>query len=288
MFRKATKKKAKLRLAIDGPSGAGKTWTSLLLAAELGSRVAVIDTEHGSSELYSDAFDFDVCTLSPPYTPKSYRDAIKAAGEYDVIIIDSLSHAWSGEGGALEMVDRAARGGNKFTAWRDVTPEHNRLIDAILGSPAHIIATMRTKTEWVMEDNEKGKKVPRKIGTAPIQRAGMEYEFTVVGDMDQESHVMTVSKTRCRALDGYCRVPDAELAHTLKEWLEAGVEPAAERSTTPLEALMMRIDAIDSTATFEEMDQELRRVVPDMGMEKDDVRKISEAMRAKKESLADG
>jgi hypothetical protein len=236
-FTKATKKKAKLRLAIMSPSGYGKTYTALAIGTELGQRVAVIDTERGSSELYSGRFSFDVLNLDT-FSPQSYIDAIHAAEKagYDVLIIDSLSHGWSGIGGALEQVDNAAARStskNKFTAWREVTPLHNAMVDAILRSPMHIIATMRVKTEWVLEEDERGKKHPVKKGLQPIQRDGLEYEFTVVADM-HENHSMTVSKTRCEALDGKLfRKPGKDVADILVGWLNDGAEPGRQATPPP-------------------------------------------------------
>ena len=232
-FQKATKKKHRLRLALEGPSGGGKTMSALAIAAGLGKRVAVIDTERGSASLYSGKFAFDVCEL-PTFTPASYREAIKAAEDagYDVIVIDSLTHAWAGIGGALEMVDnaksRAGGGdGNAFTSgWRNVTPEWNRLVETILTSTAHIIVTMRTHMEYVLETqvgkDGKEKKVPKKVGMAPVIRKGMEYEFDVLAAMDSE-HNMVVSKTRLDVIDGQViHKPGAELAKTLLDWLNSG------------------------------------------------------------------
>ena len=164
-FRKAERSKARLRLGIGGPSGSGKTYSSLLIASGLGEKIAVIDTEHGSSELYADLFDYDVAVLTPPYTPEKYIHTIKEAEKqgYDVIIIDSLSHAWRGEGGMMDIHDSIAQAtGNSFTAWREVTPMHNRLVEALLQSPAHIIATLRAKQDYVIVE-EDGKSMVKKI-----------------------------------------------------------------------------------------------------------------------------
>lgn len=165
-FQKATKKKRKLRLAISGPSGSGKTYSALSIGCNLGKKVALIDTEGspesgGSAELYADFFDFD-CVVLPSYSPATYIDAIKSAGEegYEVIIIDSLSHAWFGAEGALEQVNKEmARSGsrNSYTAWRNVTPLHNALVQTILHSNAHVICTMRAKEKYVMEEDDKGR-----------------------------------------------------------------------------------------------------------------------------------
>lgn len=264
-FQKATKKKHRLRLALEGPSGGGKTMTALAIASGLGKRVAVIDTERGSASLYSGKFAFDVCEL-PTFTPASYREAIKAAEDagYDVIVIDSLTHAWAGIGGALEMVDnaksRAGGGdGNAFTSgWRNVTPEWNRLVETILTSTAHIIVTMRTHMEYVLETqvgkDGKEKKVPKKIGMAPVIRKGMEYEFDVLADMDSE-HNMVVSKTRLDVIDGQViHKPGAELAKTLLDWLNSGEDVPAKAivkhetpPVSPLENTLWTSTAEDKT-----------------------------------------
>lgn len=228
-FRRATKSQAKLRMAIMGPSGSGKTFTSLAVAATLASepgRVAVIDTEHGSASKYGDRFTFDVLELSD-YHPQQYIDAIHAAGEsdYEVLVIDSLSHAWNGSGGVLEIVDRAARRSesrNTFAAWRDATPLHNQLVEALLAVPLHLITTMRSKTEYVLERDERGKMTPRKIGLAPIQREGMEYEFDVVAEMDM-TNTLIVGKTRISRLTGkVIPSPGEALGKTLLDWLNDG------------------------------------------------------------------
>lgn len=236
-FKRATKKAARLRFAIGGPSGAGKTWTALAIASALGKRIAVIDTERGSASLYSDAFAFDVLDLGDHH-PERYVEAIHLAERegYEVIVIDSLSHAWMGKGGALEQVDIAAKkakSGNNFTAWRDVTPMHNALVDSMLSSSAHIIATLRAKTEWVLEDDGRGKKVPRKIGLAWVQRDGLEYEFTIVGDIDLD-HNLVVSKTRWSKLAGaVISKPNGDLGREILAWLNEGDAAPALTSAPP-------------------------------------------------------
>ncbi|EPZ47613.1 ATP-binding protein [Alicyclobacillus acidoterrestris] len=226
-FKKATKQQSRLRMGLIAPAGAGKTYTALSIGTNLGNRVAVIDTERGSASKYAGKFDFDVLELDT-YSPQNYIDAIHLAeaNGYEVLIIDSLSHAWMGKGGALEMVDKAAtrsQSRNTYFAWRDVTPLHNALIDAILQSPMHIIATMRAKTEYVIE-NINGKQVPKKIGLAPIQRDGMEFEFDIVADIDTD-HNMIVTKTRCDELaDAVINKPGKDVVDTIRNWLSDGVE----------------------------------------------------------------
>jgi hypothetical protein len=213
------------------------------LATQLGNgRVAGIDSEHESMRKYTGdspdgiPFEFDVLELKNN-APTAYTEAIVEAGRegYDVILVDSLSHAWVGEGGALELKDKA---GQSQTAWKDITPMHNRMIESILKSPAHVICTMRSKTDWVYDevvDERTGRKktVPRKVGLAPVQRPGMEYEFDLYGSMDW-SHILTISKSRCTALQDQTSVkPGAEFLAPLIAWLDAGVEPTKPKLVSP-------------------------------------------------------
>lgn len=231
MFKPATKVQSKLRLALYGPSGSGKTYTALRIAKGLGGRLAVIDTERGSASKYAgDLVSFDVLELDS-FAPATYVQAIQAADAlgYEVLVIDSLSHAWMGKDGALEQVDRAAKrssSGSSFNAWREVTPMHNALVEAILQSRCHIIVTMRSKTEYVLETNERGRQAPRKVGLAPVQRDGLEYEFDVVAALDDE-HNLVVHKTRCAALDRLVvQHAGEEVGQRLRAWLSDGaVQP---------------------------------------------------------------
>lgn len=258
MFRKAERKQAKLRLALCGPSGSGKTYSALLIAQGLapGGKVALIDTERGSGELYADLTEYDVAPLEPPYTPARYIELIRAAEQagYAALIIDSLSHAWTGEGGVLDMHDKAAaasRTSNRFAAWREVTPQHNALVDTLLGANLHLIGTMRTKTAYEVVDDD-GKKVPRKIGLAPIQRDGMEYEFTTVIDLSIDGHVATATKDRTRLFDGEHFVPTVETGARLLEWLSSGKDPVAEskRLLRLLKGQATKVDAVPSLTAW--------------------------------------
>jgi hypothetical protein len=227
-FRKATRKATKLKMALLGPSGSGKTYSAIQIARGLGDKIAMIDTENGSGEMYSDLCDYDVAPITAPFTPQKYIDAIREAGQagYDVLIIDSLSHAWAGTGGLLEEVDKRKAGQkNQFAAWRDVTPMHNSLVEAVLQSPCHIITTMRTKTAYDWEKDSSGKLKPVKVGLAPIQRDGLEYEFTLVLDIENEKHMATPSKDRTSLFDGQYFVPSPETGQQLKAWLESGETP---------------------------------------------------------------
>ena len=225
-FHKAERKKSRLRLAIAGPAGSGKTYSALLIAFGIGGKVAMIDTERGSGELYAHLGEYDVCEITSPFTPEKYIDAIHEAERagYGVIIIDSLSHAWAGEGGLLDIHGHIAdRSGNSWAAWRKVTPKHNQLVETMLQSRCHIIATMRSKMEYV-QVSENGKTTIKKVGMNPIQRDGMEYEFTLFLDIDQ-NHVAAASKDRTSLFDGKFFKPSIETGKTLIEWLERGALP---------------------------------------------------------------
>lgn len=227
-FQRAQRRKAKLRLAISGSSGSGKTYSSLLIAKGIGGKIAMIDTENGSGELYANLCDYDVMQIGAPFTVDKYVSAIseaEAAG-YDVLIIDSLSHAWNGPGGLLEQQsDLAATRykGNSWSAWRDITPQQNKLVQAILQSNLHSIATMRSKVEYIQTDDRKIKKV----GTAPVQRDGLEYEFTLMLDIDQETHKAAASKDRTSLFDGKTIVPNEAMGKELLDWLENGIDAPA-------------------------------------------------------------
>lgn len=237
-FKRATKEQAKLRLALIGPPGSGKTYTALKIARELGSRIAVIDSERGSAAKYADEFQFDHDVLEI-FSPNRYMAAINEAWRdgYNVLIIDSLSHAWMGKDGILETVDKVtarSKSRNAFTeGWREASPLHNQLVDTMLQANLHIIVTMRTKTEYVIEEVN-GKKVPRKVGLAPVQRDGLEYEFDVVADMEEAGERFIVTKTRCKALKGaVVREPGEDVAGVLKAWLTDGAPPAEPPAPPP-------------------------------------------------------
>lgn len=230
-IRKAERTKAKLRLGLAGPSGAGKTMSSLKLAKGItpAGRILMIDTERGSGDLYADLFDYDIITLQPPYKPEKYVEAIRAGEEagYDTIILDSLSHAWSDEGGILDQADKLSAGGNRFTVWAKLTPQHRSLVNAMLNSPAHIIATVRSKQDYAIDDDDRGKKTVKKLGLAPVQREGMEYEFTIFFDIDQD-HNARASKDRTNLFKDEVFTPSEKVGERILEWLNSGKEAAPE------------------------------------------------------------
>lgn len=231
-FRKAVKYEAKGRLAFIGPAGSGKTWTMLTaLRALIGptGRMAVIDTEHGSASKYADIFDFDVIELSS-FTGDAFMSNLKAAAAagYDAFGCDSLSHFWMGKDGALEFVDMAAkRHKDNMGGWKEFRPHERAMVDSILAAPLHVGITMRTKTEYVEEVNEStGKKQRRKIGLAPVQREGLDYEFDLVTYMDDDN-TMLVEKTRCVAYTGkVISKPAAKDFEPFRDWLKGAKAPS--------------------------------------------------------------
>jgi hypothetical protein len=196
-LQKAERKQAVIKLALQGPSGSGKTYSSLLLAYGLvrdWNKIALIDTENNSSHLYSHLGNYNVLSLSEPFSPERYIEAIEVCEkpEMKVIIIDSISPEWSGTGGILEI--HGGMLGNSFANWSKMTPRHNAFIQKILQSPSHIIATIRSKVDYVLTDKN-GKMVPEKIGLAGVAREGTDYEFSLVLELDIK-HQATASKDR--------------------------------------------------------------------------------------------
>jgi hypothetical protein len=245
-IKRAERRQARLRLGLTAPSGGGKTMSALLLAAGIvegtDGKIGLIDTERKSASLYSDVCEFDLIELSPPYSVERYQEAIdtfERAG-YAVCILDQISHAWSGPGGVLEFVDTLkAQSKNAMSPWAKATPAQNGFVDRMLRSNMHIIATMRSKSEWVIEEkliDGRKKNVPRKIGMQPVQREGIEYEFTVMLDIEVEGHTATASKDRSRLFEGQIVKLDRDWGRKLRAWLESGapiaIDPPAAAATS--------------------------------------------------------
>lgn len=246
-LKKAERKKAKLKLGMSAPSGGGKTLGALLIAfglmkekypklsdEELWEKIAIIDSENGSGELYVNLEkagvqigQYNAISLTPPFTPEKYTEAILLCHSegIEVAIIDSTTHLWAGQGGALEQQGNAAkRSGNSYTAWRDVTPALNKFVDSMLQTDIHIIATMRSKQEYVQEkDPTTGKTTVRKVGLNPVQRDGMEYEFTAFLEIDAE-HNAFGSKDRTGTVDQKYFKISIETGRDFMKWLESGVD----------------------------------------------------------------
>ena len=285
-FKKAVRSASKLRLAISGASGSGKTYSALLLAKGIGGRIAVIDTERGSASLYADMEgmpEFDVLELDAPFSPERYAEAIAAAESagYDILILDSMSHEWNGKGGCLEEVDNIARAryrGNTWSAWNEMTPRHRKFVDAMLTSKLHIIATMRSKTEVAQDVDANGKKVVKKLGMKVEQRDGVDYEFTIMFDLVHDGHFANASKDRTGLFSSR---PDPvvitpETGAEIKRWLEgAGVTPEE------FEALMAKTL---NANTLEELG-EIGREIASKGLCNEDRAKIKNAYLTRRKEI---
>lgn len=237
-FKRAERKRAWIKLAMTGPSGAGKTMSALrLLRGFLGpdAKIAVIDTENDSASLYSDLTPFDAVNLEAPYTTQKYIAAIKAAmaNKYDGLIIDTISHAWAGEGGLLQQKEAIdARGTNadknKFANWASITKLHEEFKAWLLKVDIHMICTMRSKQDYVLGEGNK----PQKVGMAPIQRDGMEYEFTTVFDVAM-NHTAIVSKDRTNLFDQKIFTITEETGQEIRKWHEGGSTAAKTAGFVP-------------------------------------------------------
>jgi len=193
-LRKSSKKQAKIKLALTGASGCGKTYSSLLIAYGITnnwSKIAIIDTENGSADLYSHLGNYNVLTLQAPFNPENYIRAIEICEQarMEVVIIDSISPLWEY---LLEIHSQMV--GNSFTNWGKITPRINSFIQKILSSNTHIIASMRTKQDYVLNEKN-GKMIPEKVGLKTVMRDGIDYEFTIVLDIDMK-HNAKASKDR--------------------------------------------------------------------------------------------
>lgn len=225
-LKKAERKKAKIRLGLSGPSGFGKTYSSLLIAKGLvgeWNKIALIDTENGSGELYSDLGEYNVITLEAPYSPERYIKAIKTCEDAGMscIIIDSITHEWDGDGGCLDIQNQL---GGRYQDWAKVTPRHNAFIQAILTSKCHVITTVRKKQDYEMSEVNGRKKV-EKVGMKEITREGYEYELTMNLEIINDKHLVKASKDRTGLFMGKPEmIPTEKTGELIREWCENGAE----------------------------------------------------------------
>ena len=256
-IRKARRSATKLRLLLTGPSGSGKTWGALQIAKGISGKCVVIDTEEGSSDLYDHLHDFDVIDLRPPFSPEAYIEAIAAAEQagYEIIIVDSVTHCWSGPGGCLEILEDVAKAqfrGNTWSAFSVITPRWRAFVDKLLRSPAHVICCGRSKTETAQVDDH-GKKKVAKLGMKLEARDGLEFEFTCVLDIIHDGHYATVSKDRTGLFAGDPKPITSDTGKLLAEWLSGGtaspvVLPAARaKAATAAQGTPPLVETIRST-----------------------------------------
>lgn len=230
-LRKAERKQSKIRLGLSGASGFGKTYSGLLIAYGItGSwdKIAMIDTESGSGDLYSDLGDYNIITLKAPYSPERYIEAIKTCEDagMECIIVDSITHEWDGEGGCLEIYNKL---GGRYQDWAKVTPRHDRFIQTILNCKSHIITTVRRKQDYDMVKNDKGRLEVKKVGTKEVTREGFEYELTVNFEFVNDAHLVKASKDRTGLFaDKPEFVPSIETGKKILEWCQSGSKPVEQ------------------------------------------------------------
>jgi hypothetical protein len=223
-LRKATRQKAKIRLGLSAVSGGGKTYSALLIAYGLcgdWSKIALIDTENGSGDLYAHLGAYNVLSLNAPYSPERYTECIKDCENegMEVIIIDSITHEWDGKGGCLEILDSL---GGKYQDWGKVTPRHQSFINSILQSKCHVITTVRRKQDYEMSKDNNGRIKVEKAGLKEVTREGFEYELTANLEIDIR-HNATASKDRTGLFaDKPAFVPSIETGKMILEWCESG------------------------------------------------------------------
>lgn len=247
-LRKAERSQAKLRIGVSAPSGGGKTYSALLMASGMApwNKIAVIDTENGRGDIYSDLGDYNIITLEAPFSPERYIEAIKSceAAGMEVIIVDSISHEWEGQGGCLEINESLANAkyrGNTWSAWNETTPRHRKFIEAIISSTAHVITTVRNKVDTIMTEDKKVKKV----GIKEITREGFEYEITVNFNIDRDTHKALPSKDNTRLFEGKDPfIITAETGKQLIDWMKSGkkVKVAPKKKE---EAVVTKADVVD-------------------------------------------
>ncbi|TLQ39287.1 AAA family ATPase [Streptomyces marianii] len=225
-FAPAVKTQTPARIALVGPSGSGKTYTALTLATALGSSVAVIEAVHGHASQYADRFDFHTC---PPLTycsPEALVAALAecAASGYDTVVVDPYTLFWSGHGGILEQVGDATKRGSSGSksGWDEVRPRERRMWEALFAYPGHVIATLRTKTDYHLEADEQGHYTMRRFGGKPEHRDGAEYEFSFVGAMDSDNTLVVVKALSPDLSGAVVHRPGAEFGARVRAWLEDG------------------------------------------------------------------
>lgn len=292
-FIEAVREKAKIKIALEGPSGSGKTLSALLIARGLvgpEGRIAVGDTENRSANLYANHKKFPQIgkfyslDIDPPYTMDKYLTAIRCAQEkqFDVLVLDSISHAWAGKGGLLDKkAQMDSRGGNSFMNWQKITPEQEEFMAAILQADIHIIANMRSKQDFALQADDKGKTQVKKMGMAPIQREGTEYEFTTVLDLAMD-HSASASKDRTGLFDGKLFIPSIETGEQFKAWLDEGAAAPAPLVASPVDL---------GESIFEDYAVEIQscemNVLPKVLKELQNEKKLSPEQKLKLQAIAD-
>lgn len=271
-FQKAKREQIWIKALLAGPSGSGKTYSALMLAEGIakksGSRIAAIDTEQGRIRYYASEFDFDDMQLED-YKPESYVAAIEAAvaAGYKILIIDSISHEWNY---CVETVNKMP--GNSFTNWGKMTPRHDKFTEAMLQSPIHIICTVRGKDEYILEDKN-GKQVPKKVGLGFKQRDGVEYEYTLTFNIEQDTHIATSTKDNTHLFEGRYEKLTAKDGEALYDWANSGEAPAPKPVAKPTPTVVY--DSVEDARA--KIAEQVAKLVND-GVAKEEIGKVIKAV----------
>ena len=283
-FEPAVRKRVKLRMAIAGPAGSGKTYSALQIASGLGGKIGFIDTEHNSAHVYAEQFDYEVALLEEPYDAAKYIQYIKEAQDkYDVLIVDSLSHSWTGPGGILSEVTRYAeqsKSGNTFAAWVKPSAKHEDLKAAILGCHCHLICTLRSKISYAQTTGEDGRTRIQTLGMQPIQRTGIEYEFMVYFMLTDEHYANPVKDVTQVFTEPF--IPGEDTGLKLLEWLEGG-EPMPEPERLSLDQLKEALGKLGKVAEITKWMQEIKTSADQLPEE--EKKELRELIKARKQEI---
>lgn len=284
MFKAASREDSKIKIAITGPAGSGKTYSAILLAKGLGGKIAIADTENASAGYYKHLGKFDVAKIKAPFTTEKYIEAINYAVKngYDTIVLDSITHAWSGQGGLLEQKNQLdARGGSGYTNWGKITPKQEAFMSAILDSDINVIATMRSKQDYVLVEKN-GKQVPQKVGLAPQQRDSVEYEFSIVLDVAM-NHEALASKDRTSIFGDTMFKISEETGKKIRAWLDD-----AEPEVLSVDPVVTSLDVPDlmtpAARSVLKQIHDLTEAMPE-GDSKEDVKNVTRANLNSEEKL---
>lgn len=287
-LRKATRTKAKIRLGLSAVSGGGKTYSAILIAKGLCgdlSKVAIIDTENNSADLYAHLGDYNVLPLSAPFAPERYIEAITACEKagMEVIIIDSISHEWDGKGGCLQIQESL---GGKYQDWAKVTPRHQAFIDKIVQSPCHIITTVRRKQDYEMNKDSSGRLKVEKAGLKEVTREGFEYELTVNLELDTR-HNANASKDRTGLFMGKPEfTPSEKTGELIKDWCDSGAQPSAQdEKPTDLEKQLLK--SLITYSNLNEIEKESAMSAIDNCADYKEYEKIKYRLEARRKDITD-
>lgn len=237
-FQKAKKEQIWIKMLLSGASGSGKSFSALRVAKGIadkcGSRIAYIGTEGSRNKYYAADFDYDLLELEEPFSIDKYLEAIDEAiaADYKVLIIDSLTHEWLW---LNDLHDKMP--GNSFQNWGKLKPKHREFMDKILTCPIHVIATSRSKDEWVLETDAKGRQIPRKVGLGAQQDKNITYEYTVSLVIEQDTHIAHADKDNSKIFDGRFDVLTEKDGEALYNWANDSDIPPTQREPKKYEGV---------------------------------------------------